>query len=196
LVFRSALFLVTLLSLAPAARAIELRLQFGALERMLGEQVFTQDGRRYVHNDSKNKCNFAYLEKPRIQGQEGKLRIRARFTGRSSLNMFGKCVGLGDAFDVVITALPQYKDGNIGLNDVKAAAEGHTGYYIRRVCDALTSSLLHSFRYPVAAAAKSLLEDPGAQKSYPRELGEFRVTDIQVSNDALVLVIDFALTVK
>lgn len=194
--FRSALFLAVLLCVAPAARAIELRIQFAALERMLGEQVFTQDGRRYVYNDKANKCNFAYLEKPRVQGQDGKLRMRARFTGRSALNMFGKCVGLGDAFEVIITALPQYKDGNIGLNDVKAMPDGHTGYYIRRVCDALTSSLLHSFRYPVAAAAKSMLEDPGAQRSYPRELGEFRVTDIQVTNDALVLSIDFALTVK
>jgi hypothetical protein len=195
-VVRFALFLLTLLSLAPAACAIELRIQFAALERMLGEQVFTQEGRRYVHNDQTNKCNFAYLEKPRIQGQDGKLRIRARFSGRSALNMFGKCVGLGDAFDVIITALPQYKDGNIGLNDVKAVPEGHTGYYIRRVCEALTASLLHSFRYPVATAAKSLLEDPGTQKSYPRELGDFHVTDIRVTNDALVLVIDFALTVK
>ena len=193
---RFALFLLTLLSLAPAAPAIELRIQFAALERMLGEQVFTQEGRRYVYNDKANKCNFAYLEKPRVQGQDGKLRMRARFSGRSALNMFGKCVGLGDAFDVIITALPQYKDGNIALNDVKAVPEGHTGYYIRRVCEALTTSLLHNFRYPVAAAAKSMLEDPGAQKSYPRELGDFRVTDIRVTNDALVLAIDFALTVK
>lgn len=194
---RLAALLVILLSLVPAARAIELRIQFAALERMLAEQVFTQDGRRYVHNDSTNKCNFAYLERPHVQGDDGKLRVKARFTGRSALNMFGKCVGLGDAFDVIITALPQYKEGNIGLNDVKAAADGgHTGYYIRRVCQALTSSLLHSFRYPVATAAKSLLEDPGAQKSYPRDLSDFRVTDIRVTNDALVLVIDFALTVK
>jgi len=35
------------------------------------------------------------------------------------------------------------------------------------------------------------LEDPGAQKSYPRELGDFHVTDIRVTNDALVLAIDF-----
>ena len=193
---RSALFLVTLASLAPAARAIELRIQFAALERMLGEQVFTQDGRRYVHNDQTNKCNFAYLEKPQVRGGEGKLNIHARFTGRSAVNMFGKCVGLGDAFDVIITALPQYKDGNIGLNDVKAVPDGHTGYYIRRVCDALTSSLLHGFRYPVAASAKSLLEDPGAQKAYPRELRDFSVTDVRVTNDALVLAIDFALTVR
>ena len=193
---RSAALLLALLSTGPAAQAIELRIQFAALERMLGEQVFTQDGRRYVHNDSTNKCNFAYLEKPHVQGEDGKLRMRARFTGRSALNMFGKCVGLGDAFDVIITALPQYKDGNIGLNDVRAEPDGHTGYYIRRVCQALTNSLLHSFRYPVAMAAKSLLEDPGAQRSYPRELSDFHVTDIRVTSDALVLVIDFALTVK
>jgi hypothetical protein len=195
-VFRFALFLLTLLSLAPSVRAIELRIQFAALERMLGEQVFTQDGRRYVYNDKTNKCNFAYLEKPRVEGQDGKLRMRARFSGRSALNMFGKCVGLGDAFDVIITALPQYKDGNIGLNDVKAVPDGHTGYYIRRVCDALTTSLLRGFRYPVAATAKSLLEDPGAQKSYPRELADFHVTEIRVTSEALVLAIDFALTVK
>ena len=192
---RFAAFLSTLLCLVPTARAMELRIQFAALERMLADQVFTQDGRRYVHNDQTNKCNFAYLEKPKVQGDDGKLRVRARFTGRSALNMFGKCVGLGDAFDVIITALPQYKDGNIGLNDVKAVPD-HTGYYIRRVCEALTSSLLHSFRYPVATAAKSLLEDPGAQKSYPRELGDFHVTEIRVTNDALILAIDFTLTVK
>jgi len=184
-----------LLAIPALAHAIELRIQFSALERMLGQQVFTEDGRRYVHNNKDNKCNFAYLEKPRVQGMDGKLRIRARFTGRSALNMFGKCVGLGDAFDVIITAIPQYKDGNISLTEVAAASDGHTGFYIRRVCTALASSLGREFRYPVATAAKSLL-DPAAFKEYPRELRGFRVTDLRTANDALVLSIDFELTVK
>ena len=93
--------LLLLLALVlPSARAVELHLQFGALERMIAEAVFTQDGRRYVHNDKSNKCNFAYLEKPQIQGAGGRLRIRAKFTGRSALNVIGQCVGLGDAFMV------------------------------------------------------------------------------------------------
>jgi hypothetical protein len=95
-----------LLFLTSAAHAVDLRIQFGALERMLGEQVFTQDGRRYVHGTAKTKCNFAYLEKPRVHGVAGKLRIRAKFTGRSALDMFGQCVGLGDAFTAAITAEP------------------------------------------------------------------------------------------
>src|SRR5678810_47868 len=95
---------------APAC-AVELHIQFAALERLLTEQAFTEDGRRYVKGSKSNKCNFAFLEKPHVHGQEGHLRIRARFSGRKSLNMFGQCVGVGDAFQVVIAAVPQYKDG-------------------------------------------------------------------------------------
>jgi len=72
--------------LAASARGVELQIQYNALERMLAETVFTQDGRRYVHGDKNNKCNFAYLENPRVSGDTGRLTIRARFTGRSALN--------------------------------------------------------------------------------------------------------------
>jgi hypothetical protein len=188
--------LALFLLLAPLAQAVELHIRFGALERMLSEQLFTQDGRKYVRGSAAAKCNFAYLEKPHFQGADGKLRIRAKFTGRSALNMFGQCVGLGDAFTAAITAVPQYKDGYIGLTNVTAASEDHTGYYVRRVCAALSSSLTRDFRYPIGAAAKSALEDPGAQPNYPRELRNFRVTEIRVTDDALVLVVDFELTVK
>ena len=50
------------------AGAVEVHLQFGALERMLSKQVFTQDGRKYVKGSQKTPCNFAYLEHPQFQG--------------------------------------------------------------------------------------------------------------------------------
>ncbi|HUI55526.1 MAG TPA: hypothetical protein VLY04_11170 [Bryobacteraceae bacterium] len=188
--------ILVLLLHAAEARAVELHLQFGALERMLAEQVFTQDGRRYVHNDKTNKCNFAYLEKPQIQGDAGRLRIRARFTGRSALNMLGQCVGLGDAFNVVIMATPEYRDGNLLLQNVTAASDGKTGYYIRRVCAVLATSLARDFRYPLAAVAQKVLEDPGGQPGYKRELRRFQVPAVRVSDDCLILELDFELTVK
>jgi len=188
--------LMILVLLAGRLGAVELHLQFGALERMLAEQMFTQDGRRYVHGSQSDKCNFAYLEKPQIRGEGGRLRIRARFTGRTALNVFGQCVGLGDAFDLVILARPQYKGGNIALTEVTASSDGKTGYYIRRVEAALQTSLAHDFRYPIAAVAQKALEDSAVQPGYPRELHNFSVTEIRVSENALVLVLDFALTVK
>lgn len=163
---------------------------------MLADQVFTDEGRRYVHGSQTTKCNFAYLEKPQIRAESGRLRIRAHFTGRTALNVLGQCVGLGDAFDVVILARPQYKAGNLGLADVVASSDGKTGYYIRRVCEALQTSLARDFRYPLGSVAQKALEDSTGQPGYHRELRNFTVPEIRVSADALVLVLDFELTVK
>jgi len=179
-----------------AASAVELHIQFGALERMLAQEVFTQDGRRYVHNDNTNKCSFAYLERPQVRGGEGKLKIRARFTGRSALNMFGQCVGLGDAFDLTIAATPLFRDAYIALGGITVTSDNKSGYYIRRVCPVLASSLGHYFRYPISAEFQKALEDTAILPLYPRHLHNFRVPEIRVTADALVLVLDFELTIQ
>jgi hypothetical protein len=179
----------------PAAGAVELHLQFGALERILAEQVFTQEGRHYVRGDKSNKCNFAYLEAPRVQSEGGMLRIRAKFSGRSSLNALGVCVGLGDAFEVVLNARPQYREGYIRLVEVKAAS-GKTGFYSRRVCQALESSLARDFKYPLEAEARKTLEAAGAQPGFQREIKAFNVPEIRVTNDAVIFFVDFVLVVK
>ena len=184
------------MSTALAASAAELHLQFPALERILGRQVFTQEGRLYVRGAPSNKCSFAYLESPRVDSRDSKLRIRARFTGRSSVNMLGQCVGLGDAFSIAITARPAYKDGAIRLQDVTAASDGKTGFYIRRVCTAIAAGLERDFRYPLEAEARKLFEDSAAESGYPRELRRFQISEIRITDSALVLVVDFELTVK
>jgi len=185
-----------LAALAANAAAVELRLTYGALERMLGETVFTQEGRRYVHGSKENKCNFAYLEKPQVRGENGRLRMKARFSGRSALNVVGQCVGLGDAFDVVILALPVYRGGAIWLTDVKVSSEGKTGYYIRRVCAAMQVSLAKDFKYGLENEAQVLLENPAVAPGNKREVRKFAVPEIRVAEDALVLVVEFELTIR
>ena len=188
--------LALFLAAAAPAAAVELHLQFGALERMLSEQVFTQEGRRYVRGSKDNKCNFAYLESPHVRGENGRLLMKARFSGRTALNVVGQCVGLGDAFELVIQALPIYKNGAIGLQDVKVTSEGKTGYYIRRVCSAMEASLARDFKYALEHEAQLMLENPAAQPNYKREVRRFNVADIRVTGDALILQVDFELTVK
>ena len=192
MVCRFALLLIAV----QAAQAVELRIQYAALERMLAQTVFTQDGRRYVHNDRSNKCNFAYLEKPRVRADSGRLRIEAHFTGRSALSVAGQCVGLGDAFDLAIVATPQYRDGNLILTHVSVESEAKTGYYIRRVCAAMSSSLAIDFRYPIASEFQKALEDPAIQPAYPRQFRRFQITEIRATADALILIVDFELTVR
>ncbi len=179
----------------PLRAEVELRIHFSALKRTLAETVFTQDGRRYVKGAPNRRCNFAFLENPAIGAENGKLRVKAHFTGRSALDVFGHCVGLGDAFDVNLLAAPYYQDGNIALKDVQVDGSGRDGFYIRRVCAALKRSLERDFRYPAAAEARRVIES-SSTPSYRRELGHFNVTAIRVTPEALVLVLDFSLSVR
>ena len=82
--FRSApLFLAIFLAVPALSADIELR--YAALERLIAEQLFTQDGRRYVRGTPSTPCQFAYLEAPRLSspaGADGRLKSSARQAGR------------------------------------------------------------------------------------------------------------------
>src|SRR5271166_4015445 len=99
--------------LALPSFAAELELRYAALERIIAEQLFTQEGRHYVRGNRAARCQFAYLEAPKIGSEDGRLRVTARFSGRTALDLFGRCAGLGDSFDLTITAVPIPRNGAI-----------------------------------------------------------------------------------
>ena len=191
---RVAAILWVLAVVRPAAASVELRIHYTALERILAEQMFTQDGRRYVKGTPAAKCNYAYLEHPNLHGESGgRLKVQARFSGRSALDLFGRCVGMGDSFDVSITALPYFDKGAIRFRDVVVESK-KDGFYIRRVRAALASTLRSQFAYKVADDARKILEEK--RGNYTQELSGFQVSAIQAAGDALVLTLEFTLAVK
>ena len=183
--------LLCALLLLTAAHAAELEIHYSAFQRILAQEVFTQDGRRYVKGSPAAKCSFAYLEHPEIRGDNGRLSLKAHFSGRSALDVFGRCIGLGDSFDVNVTAVPYYRNRAIALKDVKVESRSQ-GYYVRRVCAALAESLRKKFEYHIADDAKRLLE----QSRPDTQLQDFTVSNIQVTPEALVITVDFRLAVK
>ncbi len=191
---RARCILLLLVSLS-AARAADIEIHYSAIQKILAQEVFTQDGKRYVRGSAAAKCSFAYLEHPELHGENGMLILKAHFTGRSALDVFGRCIGLGDSFDVYVTALPYYRNQSIGLKDVKVEAHA-TGYYVRKVCAALGDSLRKQFEYRVGDQAKKLLEQTAPQAVYRQEMLDFNVLRIQVMPDALVVTVDFRLAVK
>ena len=186
--------LLACLLLAQNAAAVELEIHYGALQRILAGQMFTQDGRKYVRGTPAARCNFAYLEHPDLRGEPGgRLHVKARFSGRSALDVFGRCVGLGDSFEVEITAVPFFHEGAIRFRDVLVES-GKDGFYIRRVRAALANTLRSQFAYKVADDAKKILEEK--RGDYTQELKGFRISGVRVTGDALVLSLEFTLTVK
>jgi hypothetical protein len=189
-------FILCGLILQGSATAAELAIHFTAIRKVLAQLVFTQDGRKYLRGAPTVKCNYAYLEDPQISGDSGVLRVNARFSGRSALDVFGKCIGLGDSFEASITALPYYQDGVLRLKDVQVGGKGRDGFYIRRVCSALAVSLRTQFSYRLLDDAKLILERKQEEANFNQELVRFQVSSVRVTSDAVVLTLDFALAVK
>jgi hypothetical protein len=230
------LFLAILL--AVPALAADLEVRYAALERLIGEQLFTQDGRRYVKGTPDARCEYAYLEAPHLSAgaavgggagaavgggagaaaggsagaaaggsagagagggaadaPNGRLKITAKFSGRSALGMLGRCVGMGDSFDVTIVASPVARKGVIAMDDVRISTVKDS-YYIRRVRAALTDSFSKEFRIDLRNQAKKLLEQPAGDSTYSRELSDFDLSAVRVTPEALVLVVEFKLVVK
>lgn len=174
--------------------AADIELRFDALERIIAEQVFTQDGRKYVRGTPATKCQFAYLEKPHIGADNGLLRVSARFSGRTALDLFGGCIGLGDSFDLTIVAAPVVRSGAMGFKDVKVSTTKDS-YYIRRVRAALTQSFAKDVKIEVKDQARKILEQTREGASYKAEMASFDLTQVRVNPDALVLVVEFRLVV-
>ena len=66
----------------------------------------------------------------------------------------------------------------------------------RKVCEAMQASLARDFKYPLEHDAQALLESPSATPGYRREVRKFNVAEIRVTDDALVLSVDFEMTIK
>lgn len=180
----------------PLRAATEVELSFTSLQRMLSSQLFTQDGKRYVKGSQTTKCSYAYLEKPKVGEAGGRLRVESKFSGRSALNVFGKCVGMGDSFDLIILATPIYKGGSMRFKDVYVETRGHETFYSRQVRNALARTLDSQLKWPIEGLARTILETNVTAADVQKKLTRFDVTAITVQKDSLVLTVDFRLQVK
>ncbi len=182
--------------LASPAMPADLEIRYSALERMIAAQMFTQEGRRYVRGNQAAKCQYAYLEAPKLSPAGDHLQMAARFSGRSAMDLFSRCVGMGDSFDLTITALPVPRKGAIAFQDAQISTPKDS-YYIRRVRSAMMKSFNQEFKIDIRDQARRLLEQPAvAGATFQQELKDLDLTGIRVTPEALVLVIDFKLVVK
>jgi hypothetical protein len=187
------LLISTTAVLAPAS--VQLEILYPVIERYIAKEMFTHEGRQYVRGSKENRCNYAYLENPRISASGGRLIIKARFSGRSSLDLLGACVGMGDSFDLTLRATPFYEAGFLGLRDVEAAAGPPRSLYMNRVLNALSTGLPKQFRFPLREETRKILEH-SRDPMYSQRMLAFHVVTAQAANHALVLILDFRLEVK
>lgn len=189
--------LLFLLALPAFGAGVELQIQYSAIQTALSEQMFAPDGRYWVRGDVKNRCNFAYIENPVVGGTaDGQLVIHTRFAGRNATNVFGLCLGLGDAFDLNIVATPYYQDGSIRLKDVRVDSMRPETFYANKVREAVRETLPKKFDYKASDEARRILQRETAGKPFQHQLKDFQISQIRVTPEAVILNVEFTLIVK
>jgi hypothetical protein len=88
-----------------------------AIEKKLREQFFTDKGRFWLNNT--DACNHSWLESPKVTASAGRLRIGVLFSGRVGAQVGGQCVGGSDAFNATASGKPFYRDGRLGIEDIR-----------------------------------------------------------------------------
>lgn len=180
---------------AAPAFAVDLEIRYGALERIIGEQAFTTDGKRYVQGTKDQKCRYAFLEKPKLSAAADRLQLRVNFSGKTALDMFGRCVGVGDQFELTILAKPSIDNGTLAFQEFQVSTP-RDSFYIRRVRNALVETLNKQFRIDIMAQARKLVEAPQQVGTVQQEIKDLKLNAVRVAVDALVLGVDFKVIVK
>jgi hypothetical protein len=114
------LFTALLMSLLTVnARAIELKVSTGALERTLKEQLFTgPDGRYYIKGDANSAC-YVYVDNPTVRFKDDRVVVHVQTHSRLGAGMFGKCVGLGFNTETDVSVIPEAEGEVIGFRDAR-----------------------------------------------------------------------------
>ena len=189
-------WLLLLATACPALAQVELHLTFGVLQKVIGAQVFTEDGRKYVRGGKDKRCSFAYLENPRVGEADGRLVVRAKFSGRSAMTVLGQCVGMGDSFDVVVRMTPYADKSLLRLREVEVTSDGKRGMYARAVCKQLAATIPRVLIYDFAPDFKRALEAEQPGVPFRKNVDDLIVQAMSVSKEALVLQLGLKLTLR
>lgn len=114
-----AVALLSILFVAAAAWSADstLVIESTAIEKKLREQFFTDRGRYWINNA--DACNQSWLESPKVTASAGRLRIGVLFSGRIGAQVGGQCVGGADAFNATASGKPFFRDGRLGVEDIR-----------------------------------------------------------------------------
>jgi hypothetical protein len=177
----------------PRLEAASFEVSYKSIESMVVARVMTDGGRHYIEGTPSDDCRYAFVQEPRVASHGGRLQITVLFAGRAGAMVAGKCVGPGDNFDLVVSGVPKYENGELFLSELMVEAPDTA--YFKIVRPLVEKDLKESLRYPLreqldySAAWVSSSSVAGAVK-----LGKFRIDSIHPGRDTLRVDFDFGLS--
>ena len=148
----------------------------------------TEGGRYYMEGDASSTCRYAFVQEPRVDAAGERLRITLLYAG---VKAGSRCVGPGDNFDLEITGLPRFENGELYLSEMRVEAPDTA--YFKLVAPLVRRSLESRLRYPIAERLEYLAGLFSATGNGQVKFTSFDVESIEVKENGVRLVGDFAI---
>lgn len=190
-------FLIGALAVTPAlCRAAgpssDMTIHSSAIQKMLMAELFIDDGR--YHLLAQTACQYAYVDSPVVRLAQGRVRIKARVSGKVAMEMGDQCVGTrADVVQVAISAKPAFSGDKLVLTDIRLDEISNEGYRVL-LQQFLASAIPRAITIDVRAGLERILAD--RQAPYDVLVDRLSVTRITAENDQLHLALTFALTAR
>jgi hypothetical protein len=180
--------IVVVLAWLPA-RGAEIVLERTAVDRLVRQSLFTDQGRYYLQRGA---C-YAYLHEPAVSLTGGRVILNANLTSFLGVMVGTQCVGVPLSSKVTLSGKPAQQGGVVRLADLR----------IDNIADQSTRGLVQSGVLPklpqaveidVAAALRAMLKQPNIP--YTSELERLDITALSAEGDRLGVTFDFKLVAR
>lgn len=175
-----------LASLPMTAHCAEIVLEQSAVQSLVVEGLFKDNGRLYLQ---KGVC-FAYLDDPKVSLQGGRVIIRAHLSSRLGVPSGKECVGVSLNSGATMSAVPAAQGQVVRLTDIR----------LDEVEDANTRNLLNLGLAPTLPGAveinvKKAIEDmlKSTNSRLQAEVQMLKIDAVQVIDSRLSISFDFRL---
>ena len=178
---------------SPAAGpASELTIRNTAIQKMLMDELFIDKGR--YHLIAQTACQYAYVDSPAVTLSQGRVRIKARVSGKLAMEVGDQCVGsTSDVVRVAISGRPTFAGEKIVLTDIKVDEVSNEAYRVL-LQQFLDSAIPRAVEINVREGLQRMLAT--RQSTYEVVVDQLSVADLTAENNQLHATLTFSLTAR
>ena len=179
----AALVAAALISGAPA-RAAEIVLEPSAVQKLVVESLFRDNGRFYLQRGA---CN-AFLDSPAVTLTAGRVVIRSHLSARLGMDFGDSCAGVDLASWATVSGVPSAQGTAVRLGDVRIEDVGDANTRVV-LNSGLVPTLPAAFELDVLKAVRQMLQGTNSQLQV--DVQSLHIDSVRVVDNRLSVRFDF-----
>ena len=188
--------LILLLACPATSLAVEITLHSSAIQKLLVERAFNQNGRKYLFGRADTRCMNAYLYDPRVSIEGGRLILRSNFSGNIGQELNEDCLGLSESFPVTMTGVPFFRGGTVGLEQIEISELSGIPQFNNYITQFFEEELQRIFSHDLNREIRQLIAANKGDIPYDMEVLDLDISRIVAADEILGLWVNFHLVLK